>query len=270
MTINSAVRIMSIGNVVFACVTVLVLLLAGIAVNAQESEAVEVEVEKESIDVPGATLGRIGESAVVDPDEFEFAEAEIKLWLDDHLHNIKKPSRLYYEFVKSGTYEEGFADSVYLDITRINDDGTRDANLEFFTAERRQEADAHNLTSITGNPVLGIYMQGDVYEMERLTSGSWRYFQRSIKLAFANTASIEAVTFQYGDKEVSGEKISIAPYLKDRRRRQFEEFAAKSYEFILSDAVPGKLFQIRTVVPDSKDPDRPLLQEVLTLQSVES
>ena len=269
------------GALLFGVLLAGVLMLGAAAVRAQQEAAGgEVAVEEkeqaaadkaaEAVTVKGATLGRVGEGAAVDAEQFEFAAAEVKLWLDSHLENIEKPSHLRYEFVKSGSYEEGFTDSVNLYITAINADGTRQARLEFFSADRRQQVNADNVTDITGNPVLVAYMQGDVYEMSRLTGGSWRYFQRRVKLAFAQTARIEEVTFRYRGEEVRGEKISITPYLSDPRRRQFEEFAVKSYEFILSDSVPGKLFQIKTVVPDRDDPERPLLQEVLTLRGADS
>ncbi len=223
----------------------------------------------DSIEVKGATLGRMGDPVAVNPDTYEFAEAETKLWLDDHLQNIKNPGRLYYDFVKRGSYEEGFSDSIYLDIVRFNDDGSKDANLEFFTAERQQNASADNLTGITGNPVLVVFMQGDVYEMNRLTSGSWRYFQRRIKVAFSEDAEIEPVTFEYNGAEVTGEKISITPYLNDPRRRQFAEFSSKVYEFILSEQVPGTLYQIKTVIPNNLPDKEPLIEEILTLQHAE-
>ena len=105
--------------------------------------------------------------------------------------------------------------------------------------------------------------------MNRLTSGSWRYFQRRIKTAFANSAVIEPVTFSFGEQELSGEKITITPYVDDPRRRQFQDFAGKKYEFILSDKVPGKLFQIKTVIPDRNNVDKPLIEEILTLQHAE-
>ena len=233
--------------------------------------AVVVVAEEDSgeVEVKGATIGRMGDPAVVDPDSYEFGEAEVKIWLDDHLQNINSPGRLYYDFVKRGSFEEGFSDSVYLDIIRVNEDGSKDADLAFFTAERAQSASRDNLVGITGNPVLGVYMQGDVYEMNRLTNGSWRYFQRRIKSAFAKGAKIEPVTFEYDGEQVTGEKISIAPYLKDPRRRQFAEFAPKVYEFILSEQVPGKLYRIKTVIPHSSPDKEPLIEEILTLQSAE-
>ena len=223
----------------------------------------------DSVEVKGATIGRMGDPAVVDPDSYEFADAEVTLWLDNHLQNISSTGRLYYDFVKRGSYEEGFSDSVYLDIIEVNEDGSKNADLEFFTAERQQNARNDNLVGVTGNPVLLVYMQGDVYEMNRLTNGSWRYFQRRIKSAFAEEAKIETVSFEYDGMQLTGEKISITPYLNDPRRRQFAEFAHKVYEFIMSEQVPGKLYQIKTVIPDKSPDKEPLIEEILTLQSAE-
>lgn len=239
---------------------VLWLLLASCAMAEDAAEEVEVK---------GATLGRMGDSAVVDPATYEFAVAEKKLWLDNHLQNISSPGRLYYDFVKRGTFEQGFSDSVYLDILGINEDGSKNADLAFFTAERQQSVRRDNLVNVTGNPVLTIYMQGDVYEMNRLTEGSWRYFQRRIKSAFAEGATIEPVTFEYDGGQVDGEKISITPYINDPRRRQFAAFAPKVYEFILSEQVPGKIYQIKTVIPGAAPDQEPLIEEILTLQSAE-
>ena len=224
------------------------------------------EDDSEGMEVKGATIGRMGDPVGVDPNTFEFADAEVKLWMDNHLRNISSPGRLYYDFVKSGSYEEGFSDSVFLDIVKINEDGSKDADLEFFTAGRQQN---ERREGITGNPVLGKYMEGDVYEMNRLTNGSWRYFQKRIKSAFAENAKIEPVTFEYDGAEMTGEKISITPYVNDPRRRQFAEFAPKLYEFILSDQVPGKLYQIKTVIPAGSPDSEPLMEETLTLQSAE-
>lgn len=222
---------------------------------------------KPDVEVDGATIGRIGDPVAENPGEIQFSNAETRLWRDNHLKNIDRPGRLYYAFHKAGSYEPGFDDSVYLDILKINDDGTKDTNLQFLSGPRRQPVSPANLESVKGNPVLGIYMQGDVYEMNRLTSGSWRYFQRRIKSAFARKADVEPVTFKLNGDEVKGEKITVRPYLDDPHRGQFEKFAGKTYEFILSSKVPGSIYRIKTVVPDKSNPDgEPLLLEELTFQ----
>ena len=220
------------------------------------------ELTQEELD---ATIGRMGEAEVV-PEGFKFSDAENKLWFDDHLSNIDRPVRLYYEFVKTGSYEEGFTDAVYLDIIKINEDGTKNAVLDFFTAARKQTVSPDNVTNIRGNPVLAIFMQGDVNEMNRLTDGSWRHFQKMIKIALRESATVEPVSFDFNGKQVNGEKISFSPYLNDPHRNDFKKFAQKTYEFILSDDVPGGLYQIKTVTQNASEPDKgPLLEEVLTL-----
>ena len=215
-------------------------------------------------------IGSIDDSDKVDSETFEFSAAESKLWLTDHLGNIKQPARLYYEFEKTGSYEDGFVDSVYLDITKFNEDGSKDVTLDFFTAERKQVVAAGNREGVKGNPVLGIYLQGDINEMSRLTQGHWRYFQKLIKLAFARNAVINSTTIEYQGKQLAGERITISPYVNDRRRTaELKQFVNKQYEFILSEAIPGQLYQIKTVIPDKSDSKQPLLQEVLTLKQVE-
>jgi hypothetical protein len=214
-------------------------------------------------------IGSIEDSGMVDPEEYEFSNAENKLWLDKHLLNIEQPVRLHYEFEKTGSYEEGFVDDVYLDIVEINEDGTRNANLQFFTEEKTQKVSPSNVQKITGNPVIGIYLQGDVYEMGRLTDGGWKYFHRQIKLAIADNNESEPVTIKVAGKEYQGEKITIYPFEKINKKDRLKEFSDKRYEFILSDEIPGKLYQIWTMIDDPANPSVPLLEEKLTLTNVE-
>jgi hypothetical protein len=215
-----------------------------------------------------ASIGRYGEVDEI-PEDFKFNDAEILLWHDDHLGNINKPLSLYYEFVKSGSLEDSFTDSIYLKILELNEDGTKNAMLDFFTADQKQVVTPDNVTNISGNPILGIYMQGDVYEMNRLTEGHWRHFQKSIKISLREDAIVEPTTFTFNGKEYKGEKMSFSPYLKDPHRRDFEKYAEKSYEFIFSDDIPGSLYQITTIIPDkSKESAEPLLLETVTLIDV--
>ena len=255
-------------------------LLLTYSVDIIAEEGVEEAPEKSNVIKGGTSLteeelsksiGRYGEVDEI-PEDFEFATAENILWLDNHLGNITQPTSLYYEFIKSGTYEEGFSDSVYLKIVELNEDGTKNTLLDFFTAERKQTIPEGNTTHIRGNPVLGIYMNGDVYDMARITGGKanrYRYFLKQIKVALRETAKVEPTTFSYNGKEYKGEKVFFTPYVKDLHRREFEIFADKYYEFIFSDGIPGKLYQITTIIPDkSNELAEPLLMETLRLIDV--
>ncbi len=247
----------------YAVVGVLLLISSpGFSETGIDEDKAKRELSSEELET---SIGRMGDVETI-PEDFSFSDAETKLWLAEHLSNIDRPVRLYYEFVKSGSYEEGFTDAVYLDIIKINDDGTKNAVLDFFTAARKQTVSPENVTNIRGNPVLAIFMQGDVYEMNRLTEGHWRHFQKMIKIALRESAQIEPVGIDFNGKKISAEKITFSPYLNDPHRRDFEQFAHKTYEFILSDDIPGMLYQIKTVIqnPDGSE-NGPLIEEVLTL-----
>ncbi len=214
-------------------------------------------------------IGSMNDSGRVDPDEYEFSNAEYKLWMDKHLLNIEQPARLHYEFEKTGSYEDGFTDDVYLTIVEINEDGTRNTVLDFFSNEQKQKVFPSNVEKITRNPVIGIYLQGDVYEMSRLTEGGWKYFHRQIKLAIADSNTSEPVTVELNGEQYESEKIVLLPYENIKNKIRLKEFSDKSYEFILSNEIPGKLYQIKTVINDAENPGVPLMIETLTLKSVE-
>lgn len=223
------------------------------------------ELTQEEID---KHIGRMGDSIYQVEEGYEFSKAEEKLWFSNHLENITQPTSLMYEFSKSGTYEEGFIDTVFLKIKEINEDGSKNADMQFFSGERKQFVRPENVTHIVGNPVLGIYMQGDIYEMDRYTGGSWRYFMNSIKTSIHDDAVIEPVEFEFSGNTYTGEKVSFSPYLNDPRRRQFEKFARKSYELIFCKDIPGELYQIRTIVPPQEGESEPLIEETLTLADI--
>ncbi len=199
-------------------------------------------------------------------EEIQFSQAETLLFLTDQLTNIKQPVKLKYVFEKSGSYEDGFSDVIELDIVKLHDNGMKHAVLNFFTGERNQYVPENENTN--GNPVLATYLQGDVYEMDRLTDGHWRYFHRRLKFAFAGASEVRPITFEYDGKQLQGMEVFTQPYLKDPKRSLFEMFANKTYSFIYSDQIPGMLYQIKTVVPSTEANAEPLIVESLTYAGV--
>lgn len=217
--------------------------------------------------------GSIQTVAATEPgsDEAQFSEAEKMMWLGNQLSQVKQPSRLNYSFVRSGSYEQGFTDSVELNLIRVKPSGLKDGTLRFFSGERNFPVPPAEDTD--ANPVLKIYFQGDVYEMNRLTDPDgksrerWRYFQRRIKLALSETASIEPTTFEFAGKTFQGRKIQFQPFVKDPKRAEFEKFADKAYSVTVSDDLPGYVYKIETVIPGPSG-QPPLVHEVLTLEGV--
>ncbi len=204
--------------------------------------------------------------------EYQFSEAETALWMTDQLMAVKAPMRLSYRFEKSGTLEPGFTDSVVFNVTKVLDNGMKAAEVKFFTGERNMNVPPVGETDV--NPVIKLYMQGDVYEMNRLTDPSgtarerWRYFQRRIKFALADGAEVTPTTIEFNGKQFAGKQISFSPYANDPNRDKFEQFANKRYVVLVSDELPGYVYKIQTVVPGGIEQSEPLVQETLQLVDV--
>jgi hypothetical protein len=203
-----------------------------------------------------------------------FSEAETRMWMTDQLSSVRGPVALTYGFEKSGTFESGFNDRIRLVIDKVNDDGSKSISIEFFTGERHWPTPPVASTHV--NLVLSKYLEGDVYEMRRLTDPQnsaqerWRYFMRRIKLALAESAAVEPRAFTFDGREYQGHEIRFEPYRDDPHRNEFEQFADKVYTVIVADELPGYIYRIETVVPGPEDGTQPLIHELLELESIES
>jgi len=168
--------------------------------------------------------------------------AEVLLFETDHLARTRAPAALVYDFRKVSNIEPGFTDTVELDLTREN--GHMHARLRFLSGARKRELpdidDAH------GNPVLLGFLENDIAEMKRLTGGSATYFRKRIRLALANTGQLGKQPFSFQGKTHEGQVVRIQPYLDDPLHARFEAYVHKTYTFILSDAVPGGIYQLST------------------------
>jgi hypothetical protein len=73
------------------------------------------------------------------------------------------------------------------------------------------------------------------------------------------------VTLQFRGKPIVGHEIVVSPYLTDPNRPRFERLAGKQYVFTLSEAVPGGVYGIRTVVKSADAAAAPLIAEELLI-----
>jgi hypothetical protein len=80
---------------------------------------------------------------------------------------------------------------------------------------------------------------------------------------------VEEPTVEFNGKSVPARRYVITPYLDDPHRGQFQQFAGKRYEFVLSDQIPGSLYEIRTVIPAGTGQAEPLIEERLVLKQID-
>lgn len=204
-----------------------------------------------------------------DEGEGEFSAANQLLFLSDHLTDIDYPILFHYTFVKQGALEKGFTDSIDMTSRDAPEGAAKKVEFRYFSDQRRRPFPP--VSNARGNPIILAFLQRDVGEMDRVTGGDWRYFQKRIKQALENAAEVEPVTFEYNEQSVEGTRIRIAPYAKDQYRGRMGDYADKYYEFILSDQVPGEVYEMRTLIvakgKAGPEDDRVLMEEKLTLDS---
>jgi len=198
--------------------------------------------------VLGALAALVSTQALAQPQGQDQAQAqaissaETLLFETDHLARMKAPATLVYEFRKVSNVEPGFSDKVRLDLAKVK--GKLSATLHFLSGEHKQEIPT--LEEAHGNPVLLGFLEHDIAEMKRLTGGSTSYFRKRIRMALAQDAQVSKQSISYQGKGLQAQVVRIQPYLHDPMHASFEKYVRKTYTFVLSEQVPGGLYELRT------------------------
>ncbi len=201
--------------------------------------------------------------------EQKISEAEKMLFMKNHMKNVPASSSLRYRFIKTGSLEQGFEDDAVLTVSPAEAGKGRLFKINYLTGERNYKVP--EIVEAEGNPIILSYLEREIREMKRLTGGSINYYQKRIRLTLVDEATVKPVTVKYKGKDIKASEIRVAPYVNDPARSRYEKFAAKYYVFILSDEIPGGVYQLRGILPDSpanqtasNQASSALLEETLT------
>lgn len=200
----------------------------------------------------------------------DFSPAERALFMTDRFATLRPPMTLRYAFHRSGSLEPGFDDKVSIALKAQANGRCCDATGDFLSGVHKVELPP--VEGATGNPVMLYFLDRDVREMERLTKGKAAYFRKRIRMAIYQGAQQRAVTLRYRGKAVAGQEFTISPYLDDPNRPRFEQLSNKRYVFTMADAVPGGVYSIRALIPDTaKGADAPpLIAEELRIDGADA
>lgn len=199
--------------------------------------------------------------------------AQSLLFDSRYLVPLTAPSRLIYSFTEKTTepqvYGQGFDDEVAMRLAPSEPgDGRKDVSIDMFTGDRQRVIGP--ITETSGNPIIMMFLERDVTQINRHVGGQTVYFRNVIRLAFREKAKLEPATFSWNGKEVTGTKITIQPFENDPNGARMAAFRSKTYEFIVSEAVPGGIYEIhatmRGVTPDASA--TPIMDSKLTLKGI--
>jgi hypothetical protein len=131
-------------------------------------------------------------------------------------------------------------------------------DISLFTEERRQGLP--QMPADTINPLFLVFFQRDTNLMNRNTGGSVHYFRNLIRTAMNQPATAEEVTVELDGRQVAATAVTFRPFSGDQRRGEMGPFANKEYRIVMSDDVPGHVYELQTTVP-SADGDGVTLSE---------
>ncbi len=191
--------------------------------------------------------------------------AQLALFETPHLRNVEHPETLDYGFVREGP--AGFTDRVAVHVRRVNPDGTKNLTFDYLTGEHQVKFP--ELDNFRGNPLLMLTLERDVDEMKEHVGLSTTYFRNKIREAFVTGAEVKEATFDLAGTAVPAREITVHPFEHDQRLERIPSLQAKAYTFVLADAVPGTLAQIRIGTPADTAMDAPAMTQLITFTGVE-
>jgi hypothetical protein len=192
----------------------------------------------------------------------EPSAAERLLFMQPHLAGTKVPATLHYEFVRSDSAAGGsFKDSVTVQLAKAGTRACCKVNGNFLSGARALRLP--EVDDALSNPVLMYFLEYEVRELQRATRGGVAHFRRQIRLALVDRAELAPTRIQWAGREVEATTVQVSPFLDDPYRARFEREAQKRYSFVMSDAVPGVVYQIRSLLPNAGG--TALVEETLTL-----
>lgn len=177
----------------------------------------------------------------------DITPAEKLLFMTTHMSGVEALTELDYAFILSGPPAK------INDTVRVLVTSAANAKSDAHITDRSGNVDVSS-EGLPCNPVILYFLEHDVAEMEQLTGGQRRYFQRRVRLALAAGPPITPVVMEVGGKSVKAHKIVIQPYLDDPNAARFAQYTGKRYTFIIADdTVPGRVMSIHTEVPGANN-----------------
>lgn len=191
------------------------------------------------------------------------SEAERLLFQQDHLANARSLRALRYHYVEEAEGKPPVSDRAVLTLGAGAAGRCCDVHGEYLSGV--MAVNLPDIPDARANPVLLYFLEGEVRRMQRTTKGQAAHFRRVIRQALADNAGITDTPVRWGARSVSAKTVRVVPFLNDPYRDRFADQAATEYAFVLSDAVPGGIYQLSATLPGAAGA-APLARRVLTLE----
>lgn len=200
--------------------------------------------------------------AAGDDPQADYSDAQTALFRTPHLDNVTQPTSLEYEYRRQAGPDDSFVDTVTMTVTGIAFDGGKTVTFEYLTGSNHRPFGG--VTDFRGNPLVMVFLEDDLRRMSADLGGGGVYMRNRIRHAFYERGQMQPVTFELDGRTQEGMAVTIAPFVGDKNRERLGDYERKVYEFVVSPAVPGGIFRMRSTVPSPSPPGLPLVEDSLT------
>lgn len=180
----------------------------------------------------------------------------------NHLAHMPDKAELVFDYRFEGTVMENpFTDDVLLDFTRHvaagageDKEAAKGFDVEMTIFPQTRKITVGPVSARSFNPILLVFFQRDVTHMSNGTGGSQHYFRNVIRAAMQNPEEgrVTDITVELDGRQVAAREISFRPFIGDSHRAQLRGFADKTYRVVVSEAVPGGIYEVQSETPDEK------------------
>lgn len=181
----------------------------------------------------------------------------------DLLKDLARPTHFAYGLRLDRAGQPEASGNILMDVREVAEDGTKQVWFKMDGAAG--DHDFGPVSASTQNPLVIVYLQLDVAQLQELTGGSQHYFRNRIREAFNRPAKVEPVKVEFGGRSFEATRLTIQPFTGDQHLARFPALQAKTYAFTVAPGLPGGVYAIRTE-PGS---DGGQSSETLTLAGVE-
>jgi hypothetical protein len=192
------------------------------------------------------------------------SEAERLLFQQDHFAGSRRPQSLRYRYVQEAEGQARVTDDAVLTLGTGAGGRCCDVHADYLSGPMAVQLP--DVTDAQGNPLLLYFLEGEVRQLQRTTNGQAVHFRRRIRQALADEARVTEGSIRWAGATVPARTVHVAPFLTDPFRSRFAVQATTEYAFVLSDAVPGGVYQVSAMLPAPVAGAAPLARRTLTLE----
>jgi hypothetical protein len=190
--------------------------------------------------------------------------AQIALFDTPHLANVSQPETLRYAYRRVGP--AAFTDIIAIQIKKINRDGTKELAFDYLSGPHHVLFP--ELDHFRGNPLLMLALERDVAVMNEALGISKAFLRNRIRQAFLDSATVSNTSITFEDKVTPARTVTVTPFAQEQRLERIPSLQAKTYTFVLADAVPGGIDEIRIETPEDPALHAPALSEQISFAGV--